>query len=266
MSAERVASSLGCRLLRGEGKSALWDCPDSSAVVALLRELARDDVALPEVRTLAGQMRAAVGADAVALAREVHGFVLSRVRWVREKVETFQSSAETLRRGFGDCDDHARLIFALLRALGIPARIEILYRDGEPAHAVTRALLPGGPVWLETSVPAKFGEAPLEAAARLGLHTRLNMPSGLAGLAGLTWNSGTGWSATGSRVETVFTGAVVGAALTAPFGSAVGLVVGALVPSWSAAKGAGIGSGVGALLGALGGASFALDVTRKGPQ
>ena len=33
MSARGVAPGLGCRLLSGEGRQALWDCPDSGAVV-----------------------------------------------------------------------------------------------------------------------------------------------------------------------------------------------------------------------------------------
>ncbi len=259
-----VASALGCRLLRQDGTQALWDCPDSGRVVALLRRLAEGDVRLPAVRTLAAEIRRAVGADARAIAREVHAFVLRRVRWVREKIETFQSSAETLKRGFGDCDDHARLIFALLRAAGVRARIVILDRDGEPAHAVTQALLPEGWVWLETSVAAAFGEDPLQAAARLGLNSRLNMPSGLAGLAGLTYTPDGGWQGSGPVGPMLITGAMLGAALAAPLGSAVGLAA-ATVGPWSYTTGAAVGGAVGGVVGALGGLAMGWRLSAPAP-
>lgn len=264
MSARGVAPGLGCRLLSGEGRQALWDCPDSGAVVQLLRKLAEGDVSLPAVRSLAREIRRTVGGDAAAIAREVHSFVLARVRWVREKIETFQSSAETLKRGFGDCDDHSRLIFALLRASGVQARIVILDRDGEPAHAVTQALIGGRWVWLETSVRARFGEAPLEAASRLGLNSRLNMPPGLAGLAGLTYTKDKGWEASGPVASIMVTSAVIGAALVAPLGSAIGLGAAAVGP-WSFTTGASVGAAIGALVGALGGLSLGWDLSHVPP-
>lgn len=255
--AHLVAARVGCRRLRGAGRSVLWECGDPETAVRLLRELADGDVGDDTLRTLGRQMVAAVGRDAEALAREVHGYVLSRVRWVRERVETFQSSAATLRRGFGDCDDHSRLIYALLRTLGIPARIEILTNPkGEPAHAVTRALLPGrGWTWLETSVAAEFGEAPLVAARRLGLHSRLNMPAGLSGLAGL---DGVTFQRTPDRRwEDGLIGAGLGALLFAPLGSAVGLAAGVIGP-WKVGDAVSVGSAGGALAGAVMGAWIGL--------
>jgi len=254
-----IAERLGCKLLRGQGSERLWECGDPARVVALLRELAADDVSLPAVQTLARELVRAFGTNARTLAEELHAYVLATVEWRREGVETFQSSAETLKCRYGDCDDHARLIFAVLSALRIPARLEILDNEkGEPAHAVTRALVGGRWTWLETSVPARFGEAPLAAAKRLGMHTRLNMPPGLSGLAGLgdlVVNNGTP-AFTGPAGVDIITGAAVGAALLSPLGTAIGAVVG-LAGGKGLGHGASVGSGIGALVGATAGAVFA---------
>lgn len=264
MTTADVALRAGCKRLRGEGSEALWDCPDDAAVVRLLRDLADADVKSPTVRTLARELVRHVGRAPEKLARQLHAYVLDTIEWRREKVETFQSAQETFRRGFGDCDDHAKLIYAALRALGIAARIVIMNGpNGKPAHAVTQAELPGrGWTWLETSVPAHFGEAPLAAAARLGLHTRLNMPPGLAGLAGLAGIgamnvSGQGVSFDGPIGLDVVTGAAVGAAICSPLGTAIGAVVG-LAGSKGFGHGASVGSGVGALVGAVAGGVFAV--------
>jgi len=83
-------------------------------------------------------------------------------------------SAFTLASGSGDCDDHARPVFALALAGGLPAAIAFLHHGGpsaQPTHAVAQLGLGGRLRWAETTIDAAFGEHPLDAAIRLGLVT-----------------------------------------------------------------------------------------------
>lgn len=79
----------------------------------------------------------------VQLARKIKGneqspcaVTLALTRHVFSTLEkrptaTFSNALETLKAGFGDCGEHAVLLAALLRSLGIPARVVLgLYYDG----------------------------------------------------------------------------------------------------------------------------------------
>lgn len=71
------------------------------------------------------------------------------LQWVYEHVEkrpvlSLPSALETLRTGVGDCNEHATLLTALLRAAGIPARLSIglaYSRDRFFYHAWTEVYL-----------------------------------------------------------------------------------------------------------------------------
>jgi hypothetical protein len=54
----------------------------------------------------------------------------------KRNTPTFSSAVETLKAGFGDCGEHAVLLAALLRALGIPAAVVIglVYYDPKKAY------------------------------------------------------------------------------------------------------------------------------------
>ena len=59
------------------------------------------------------------------------------VRWVHDTLEkrpvlSVPTALETLRQEAGDCNEHAVLLAALARAIGIPARVEagLVYLDG----------------------------------------------------------------------------------------------------------------------------------------
>jgi hypothetical protein len=100
---------------------------------------------------------------AQAFARTIHGNVQDAIAFVHEPKETFQSARVTMMAGAGDCDDHARLVYALARAGGLPATMTFLEEDEQPVHVVAKI----GGAWAETTIPAEFGEAPLAAYARL---------------------------------------------------------------------------------------------------
>ncbi len=146
-------------------------CPDGWGAARFLVAQAAADARTAGARVLALELRRAASSD-LAFARAVFGYVRDRVQFVREPGEVFARADYTLASGGGDCDDHARVVYALLRAGGLPARLNFLFRQGDrgPRHVVAQALLPGlGWTWLETTAAANFGEHPYAAARRLGI-------------------------------------------------------------------------------------------------
>jgi len=100
-------------------------------------------------------------------ARQLHRNVERQIRFVTEKKETFQSAGTTMRLGSGDCDDHARLFYALARAGGLKVRMVFFEADDQPIHVVCLVKTSLGWRWAETTVRARFGENPYHALERL---------------------------------------------------------------------------------------------------
>lgn len=91
---------------------------------------------------------------AAELAREVVGFVASRLRYVPGVSDVNDSAIDTLLDGAGVCRDYAHLTIAILRALNIPARLAAVYAPGlSPMdfHAVAEALIDGEWVVLDAT-------------------------------------------------------------------------------------------------------------------
>lgn len=110
-----------------------------------IRSLARDVVF--RVLQLPPKRRAA---HAVGIASWVQG----RITYVNEGDETFQTPIETLRSGYGDCDDFSTLIAALCESLGVPTELVALewggtrlpfgfWVGGQFRHIFPRAIVPG---------------------------------------------------------------------------------------------------------------------------
>ena len=150
-------------------------CRDGWDAAKMLYALAVEDSRTPGARDLALALRRRAPSDE-DFAREVHRYVKENVAFVREAGEVFQGSAYTLGMGAGDCDDHARAVIAIALAGGLPARLALLHRGKKappsergPTHAVGQLCPSGACAWAETTVDAAYGEAPLDAARRLGL-------------------------------------------------------------------------------------------------
>ncbi|MBY0689013.1 transglutaminase family protein [Microbacterium marinilacus] len=82
------------------------------------------------------------GKTAGALVDDVVAFVSSRLRYVSGISDASDSAIDTLLEGAGVCRDYAHLTIAMLRALGIPARLAAVYAPGlSPMdfHAVVEA-------------------------------------------------------------------------------------------------------------------------------
>ena len=185
----------------GDGSSALASVmrfSDPWAAARLLCELSEEDAGDPVVRAWSLAILRAT-ADAIgeragptispalhdAFARALHDNVQSQILFVHEPEETFQSARTTMAVGAGDCDDHARLLYALARAGGIAANLVFFEEpadgsglpsvllggadDTQPVHVV--ALLrdsDGTWQWAETTIAADYGEEPHDAYVRLG--------------------------------------------------------------------------------------------------
>lgn len=143
-------------------------CRDGWQAARLVMALAAEDAKTEGAKALARELRAGVDDDR-AYAELVQEFVKSHVRFTRDVGEVFNGPDYLLDVGEGDCEDEARLCYALEVAGGLSARLGFLHRGGPPTHAVSQVLVDGRPWWVETTVDAHFGEHPNAAALRLGL-------------------------------------------------------------------------------------------------
>jgi peptidoglycan hydrolase-like protein with peptidoglycan-binding domain len=163
--------SIGVRATSlGERAAGHVVCRDGWSAARMLVGLAAADARTAGARDLALALRRAGDGDD-EFARAVHAYVKDRVRFVREPGEVFAGASYTLGAEGGDCDDHARLVFAVVRAGGVPARLAFLGRRGAsgPSHVCAQAFVSGAWRWLETTVDAEYDEHPYAAAMRLGI-------------------------------------------------------------------------------------------------
>lgn len=182
-------------LLRGTGctdpapmSNGFWGvaCGTPENKLRLLEKLAQRDVAADAgARATLASLRLPPGR--AALARALHAHVRDTVPFVPERVETFKSTARTLREG-GDCDDSSRALIVLARLAGLRARFRPLEqcKGGVCAKTHVAAEIHDGSGWhwAETTLDAGFGEHPLAAYRRLKRTGRVVARADL-GVAGL---------------------------------------------------------------------------------
>lgn len=143
-------------------------CRDGWGAARLLLALSEEDATTDGARAIASELRAKYSTDD-QLARAIQEWVRRRVRFAREKGEIFQTGGHTIRLGVGDCDDHARLVYAIARAAGLHVAMAFLHNGAGPTHVTAILCASGTCSWTETTVAARFGEHPNDAARRLGL-------------------------------------------------------------------------------------------------
>jgi len=191
---QRLESLSGCRI-DAQGVAGLHrvECPDHESKVKLLDDAAWEDARHdPRVRALAADLvRPLRTLQPSALAPALHAAVKRRVRFVGEGIETFQQAIETWELALGDCDDSARLLLALARALGLKSELGVLRRpDGTPSHAAAKLWDGRALQWAETTLDARFGEHPQAALRRLKRAGKAPEPrddiGGLGDLGGLS--------------------------------------------------------------------------------
>lgn len=125
------------------------------------------------------------GTNPLRQAQYLHRLVRDGVRFIREPRERFADAWWTLELGQGDCDDKARLVVALGRALRLPARFVPLMLKADvfgpnvPGHVCAQFGFPvHAPrvwVWAETTLKAHWGEEPRAARRRLGAEHRTDI-------------------------------------------------------------------------------------------
>ncbi|MCF8062702.1 MAG: lasso peptide biosynthesis protein [Deltaproteobacteria bacterium] len=118
--------------------------------------------------------------DPVAVTRRVQAWVYTKVK--KRPVVSIPSALEVLRTRVGDCNEHATLTTALLRALGIPARIAVglVYTRGKFFyHAWTEAWVGE---WV--SLDATLNQMPVDATHIKLLEGNLDRQVDVAGLIG----------------------------------------------------------------------------------
>jgi len=64
--------------------------------------------------------------DPVRLARAFQLYSINKIKFFRERPETFRSPMRTVVMGIGDCDDKARFIASSLRSFRVPARLKFI--------------------------------------------------------------------------------------------------------------------------------------------
>ena len=166
----------------GTELAATMSFEDPWAAARLLFELSEEDAGDPVVRAWSLDMLRATAAELGeqvgpsitpelrdAFARTIHANVQQQIKFVHEPKETFQAARVTMQTKAGDCDDHARLVYALARAGGVPTELIFFEQDDQPIHVVDRMQDADGTwQWAETTIDADYGEEPHEALARLG--------------------------------------------------------------------------------------------------
>ena len=118
--------------------------------------------------------------DPVSVARKLLHWVFRNVE--KKPVLSIPSASEVLRSKAGDCNEHATLLTALLRAAGIPGRlcIGLVYtRDKFYYHAWTEAYLGE---WI--SMDATLNQMPADASHVKILEGNLDKQVEIAGLIG----------------------------------------------------------------------------------
>lgn len=105
--------------------------------------------------------------------KALHRYVRDHIRYLRDihGVETVQSPVKTLEYGYGDCDDKATLLAALLESTGHPSRfVAVGKAPNKFSHVYVETLV--GQKWfpLETTEPVPAGWAPGDMRARMVVH------------------------------------------------------------------------------------------------
>lgn len=129
------------------------------------------DAIQPLVRSLAARFAVSRGPnDIEGQAIDITAFVRDSIRYVRDpNREEFSDASVVLSRGFGDCDDKARLLVALLRAVAIEARIRPVFNArGDFYHVQAEIRWPGSIMHSRSQIGGWILADPIIANLQLG--------------------------------------------------------------------------------------------------
>jgi transglutaminase-like putative cysteine protease len=183
---QAAIAATGC-VLRDDpirGGLACVDCPSYRSRAELVDVLAWRDARYDgRIRQLATAIARGVRLDGdrigeqARLCAAVQNAVASRVRYLGEAGDVIQDAWTTWETALGDCDCQARLVLALLRALGVPCDLIAFHRGESILHVCAAWRAPQGRSYLETTLgPAvQLGEHPYLAKLRLGANDRRDL-------------------------------------------------------------------------------------------
>ena len=103
----------------------------TDSTVGIMADLVNASLKRPTIRLLTHRilLKSNLSSrDETAVVRAVYNWVKKNIRYVKDPigVETIQSPEITLRVRAGDCDDHAVLVSAMLKSVGIPVRYSVI--------------------------------------------------------------------------------------------------------------------------------------------
>lgn len=117
----------------------------------------RDRLGSPLWRSIADGIKQSGRGDAGRL-DGVYSWVLSRLRYAPDPrgVDMYLTPEAALRRGAGDCDEHATMIALLLKQMGYRVKLRAASKNGERfTHVYAMALV--GPRWVAVDTVARRG-------------------------------------------------------------------------------------------------------------
>lgn len=172
-----IAEDQGCEVVAYQSQidgsiAVRLDCPTQQAKINLLCALGRyDGWWFPDVLLQARRIVERSPADDCSRLAAIQQWVQTHIAFCDEGQETFPSALRMLLTPIGDCDDHTLLVIALASTLGYEMSCEA-FPAPDPSHVAAIARVDSEWLWMETTVPARLGEHPIDACRRLGITMR----------------------------------------------------------------------------------------------
>lgn len=170
----QIVRPVSQKLLKYETKTIPAGAAGVRATLDMMRSLVREHKKNMAIRdTTAGLVQSRHQKDFAGEVKLIHAFVRDTIRYIRDVngVEVLQSPPETLKRGYGDCDDKSTLLATMLESIGHPTRFVAVGKSPNSfSHVYVESRI--GPKWipLETTEPVDVGWQPLNSQSRMVKH------------------------------------------------------------------------------------------------
>jgi transglutaminase-like putative cysteine protease len=130
----------------------------------LMRDLVRAQKSAPSIRDKAVNVTFYIPRNAwIAKARSLWSWVKANIKYIPDirNVETIHWPTQVLSQGFGDCDDQAALLAAMLESIGMPTRfVAVGFTPGSFSHVYSEVYIGNDWIPLETTEDEPWGWKP----------------------------------------------------------------------------------------------------------